>query len=208
MALRNRMSLRQGVLWLPLNVALVFQCLQCFGSFFQCLIPHETLPLSLRMVRLSPQRQYQNCGSGRTHWSLWSAAAQNSAGSGVEYGTVDVCWGAFRSLDEAFRPLPSFNTIKWFAVRSAVGSDWLPAGRSRDRSSSPDGVKNVHFYISSRPAVRSTQPPIHWVPGDSFHGGKAAGAWSWPLIINWCRGQGNVEWSYTSTPHTPSWCSA
>jgi hypothetical protein len=27
----------------------------------------------------------------------------------------------------------------------------------------------------------------------SFPGGKAAGAWSWPLTSNWCRGQENVD---------------
>jgi len=27
-----------------------------------------------------------------------------------------------------------------------------------------------------------TQPPIQWVLGGFFHGGKAAGAWSWPFI--------------------------
>jgi hypothetical protein len=38
-------------------------------------------------------------------------------------------------------------------------------------SSSPGRVNNFHFSISSRPALRSTQPPIKWVPGASllFH---------------------------------------
>ena len=40
-------------------------------------------------------------------------------------------------------------------------SDWLQAGRSRDRI----------------PVRGATQPPIKWVPG-TFSGGKAAGAWS------------------------------
>jgi hypothetical protein len=39
-------------------------------------------------------------------------------------------------------------------------SEWLLAGRPRGRSSSPDKVKNVRFSMSSRPAMRSTQPPI------------------------------------------------
>jgi hypothetical protein len=51
---------------------------------------------------------------------------------------------------------------------SAVSSDWLRAGRS-----SPGRVKN---FLFSRPALGSTQPPIQWVPGGSFPGGKAAGA--------------------------------
>jgi hypothetical protein len=32
-------------------------------------------------------------------------------------------------------------------------------------SSSPGGVKDFHFSVSSRPALGSTQPPIIWVPG-------------------------------------------
>jgi hypothetical protein len=34
----------------------------------------------------------------------------------------------------------------------------------RGASPSPGRVKNVPFSISSRPALRSTQPPIKWVP--------------------------------------------
>jgi hypothetical protein len=35
----------------------------------------------------------------------------------------------------------------------------------------PVGFKNVHFSISSVPAVGSTQPPIQFVPGALFPGG-------------------------------------
>jgi hypothetical protein len=34
-----------------------------------------------------------------------------------------------------------------------------------DRSSSPGWVKNSLISMSSRAALRSTQPPIKWVPG-------------------------------------------
>jgi hypothetical protein len=37
------------------------------------------------------------------------------------------------------------------------------------------------FTTASRTALEPTQPPIQWVPGGSFPGSKAAGAWSWPL---------------------------
>jgi hypothetical protein len=44
--------------------------------------------------------------------------------------------------------------------------------------SSPGGVKNFNFSMSSRPALEFTQPPIQWVPGALSLGGKAAGAWN------------------------------
>jgi hypothetical protein len=53
-------------------------------------------------------------------------------------------------------------------------SDCLRAGR-RSRSLSPGRVKNFHFSTSSRPALRSTQPPIQWVPGALSTGVKRSG---------------------------------
>jgi hypothetical protein len=44
-------------------------------------------------------------------------------------------------------------------------SDWLWDGRQRRRSSSPGIVKNFLFFMSSRPALTPTQPPIQLVPG-------------------------------------------
>jgi hypothetical protein len=37
------------------------------------------------------------------------------------------------------------------------------------------------FTTASRTTLGPTQPPIQWVTGGSFPGGKVAGAWSWPL---------------------------
>jgi hypothetical protein len=54
-------------------------------------------------------------------------------------------------------------------------SDWLRAGRLRDRSSSPNGGKNVHLSMSSRPALWPTQPPIQWVPEAHSSGVKRPG---------------------------------
>jgi hypothetical protein len=53
------------------------------------------------------------------------------------------------------------------SVGIATGYGWTTRGNG---GSSPDGIKNFHFSISSRPALGSTQPRIKWV-----HGGKAAG---------------------------------
>jgi hypothetical protein len=43
-------------------------------------------------------------------------------------------------------------------------SDWLWAGRQTGRISSPDATMDFHFFMSSRPALGSTQ----WVPEALF----------------------------------------
>jgi hypothetical protein len=40
----------------------------------------------------------------------------------------------------------------------------------------PAGAGNFLFSTASRPILGPTKPPIQWVPGSSFLGGKAAGA--------------------------------
>jgi hypothetical protein len=52
-------------------------------------------------------------------------------------------------------------------------SDWLQAGRPRDRSSSPSGGNNFLFSTSSRPALGPTQPPIQGEPGVKRPGREA-----------------------------------
>jgi hypothetical protein len=49
------------------------------------------------------------------------------------------------------------------------------SARSRGRSSSPSRVKNFLFPKSSRPTLRSTQPPAQWVPGVLSPGVKRPG---------------------------------
>jgi hypothetical protein len=67
------------------------------------------------------------------------------------------------------------------------------------RVPSPGRVKNFLFSKSSRPALRSTQPPIPWVPG-ALSPGVAPGASSWPLTSDECRGQENVD-LYIHSPY-------
>jgi len=43
------------------------------------------------------------------------------------------------------------------------------------------GLGILLFTTASRAALGPTQPPIQQLPGVFFLGGKAAGAWSWPL---------------------------
>jgi hypothetical protein len=71
-------------------------------------------------------------------------------------------------------------------------SDWLRVGRPRGRSSNPGRVKNFLFSTQSRPALRSTQPPIQWVPGAKWSGREADH--SSPTSI-----EVKKTWIYTST---------
>jgi hypothetical protein len=85
-------------------------------------------------------------------------------------------------------------------------SDYLRAGRLRDRSSSPSTVKNFLFSASSRPALGSTKSPIQWVPGTLSWGVQRPGRethHSPPASA-----EVKKIWIYTSTPHMPSWSSA
>jgi hypothetical protein len=71
---------------------------------------------------------------------------------------------------------------------------------------SPGRVKNFLFSKSSRPALRSTQPPIQWVPGALSPGVKRPGR----EVDRSPPTSAEVKKMriYTSTPHTPSWRSA
>jgi hypothetical protein len=60
-------------------------------------------------------------------------------------------------------------------INKGRDSDWLRAGRSRGRSSSPGEGKNFHFSKSSRPVLGSTQPPIQWIPETLSPGVKRQG---------------------------------
>jgi hypothetical protein len=65
----------------------------------------------------------------------------------------------------------------------------------------PTGVKNFLFSKSSRPALRSTQPPLQWVPGIKRPGSEVDHSPPTSAEVK-------KMWIYTSTPHTPSWRSA
>jgi hypothetical protein len=82
----------------------------------------------------------------------------------------------------------------------------LRAGWPRGQSSSPSGVKIFLFSRSSSPLLRSTQPPIQWVPGALSPGVKRPGR----EVEHSPPSSAEIKrmWIYTSTPHTPSWRSA
>jgi hypothetical protein len=82
-----------------------------------------------------------------------------------------------------YKPLASLCLILNLllnTVKSRDSSVGIATGYRLDdrggRSSSPGKVKNFLFFISSRPALWTTQPPIQWVPRALSPGGKAAGA--------------------------------
>jgi hypothetical protein len=59
---------------------------------------------------------------------------------------------------------PNETQLFIIPVGGSRHSDWLRAGRQRGWSSSPGRVKNFLFYMSSKPALGFTQPPIQWLP--------------------------------------------
>jgi hypothetical protein len=75
-------------------------------------------------------------------------------------------------------PCPSFIScnVNTSEPRKCIGNSyWLRDGRQRGRSSTPDRVKDFHFFISSRPDLRPTQTPILQVYGVLSQGLKRPG---------------------------------
>jgi hypothetical protein len=58
---------------------------------------------------------------------------------------------------------------------------WLRAGRPRGRSSSPGRVKNFIFLHVVQTGSGAHRASYRMCTGGPFPGGKAVGAWSWPL---------------------------
>jgi hypothetical protein len=85
-------------------------------------------------------------------------------------------------------------------------SDWLGTGRQRGWSSSPSEVYNLSFFISSRPAMRSTRPPIQRVPEAVSPGVKrrCMKLITHLQLVPRSRQRGYIH----PLPHTPSWRSA
>ena len=113
-----------------------------------------------------------------------------------EIGTV-FQWSLRHETDTKNTILVSYVT-EWLKPgwRSRYG-DWLRAGRPSGRSSSPGGGKNFYF-ISSRPALGPTNPPIQWVLGPLSAGVKRPGR----EADHWSRTNAEVKktWVHTSTP--------
>jgi hypothetical protein len=68
----------------------------------------------------------------------------------------------------------------YYSTDRSRDNDWLRAGRPRSRSLSPGRVKDFFHVVQPGSGVHPTSYPMG--TGASFSGGgKAAGAWGWPL---------------------------
>jgi hypothetical protein len=70
----------------------------------------------------------------------------------------------------------------------------------------PVGARHFSLFHSVQTDCKARPDSYLMGARGTFLGGKAAGAWSWPLTSIQCRA--HEWWSYTSTPHTSSWRSA
>jgi hypothetical protein len=82
--------------------------------------------------------------------------------------------------------------------RNSAYSDWLRTGRQRGRSSSPGEGKKFLFSKSSRPALRSTQPPTQSVSGTFSPEAKRQERESYHSPPN--NAEVKKMWIYTPTP--------
>jgi hypothetical protein len=90
---------------------------------------------------------------------------------------------------------PTAGVAQWYSAG-------LWAGWSGVRVLAGVGKFSLHHRVQT---VSGSHPPSYPMGHrDSFPGGKAAGAWSWPLTSMWCRGQECVE-LHIRSPHTRSW---
>jgi hypothetical protein len=87
----------------------------------------------------------------------------------VSCASTDV--GAFHS----FFCVVLYSIQKYSCYTDLSSTDWLRAGRPRDRRSSSGRIKNVLFSMSSTPVLGSTQHPVQWVAGALSPGVKRPG---------------------------------
>jgi hypothetical protein len=92
---------------------------------------------------------------------------------------------------------PTFNTQLPKRIWDSAG---LRAGWSRVRIPAKAGNFSLHHRVQTGSGAHPASYPMG--TRGSFPGGKAAGAWIWPLTSIWCRGQECVE-MYLHCHNTP-----
>jgi hypothetical protein len=94
---------------------------------------------------------------------------------------------------------------KWWSRNSSVGTALgceLDDRSSRVRFPARAGNFSLHHRVQNGSGAHSASYPMGTI--SSFPGGKAAGAWSWPLTSIYCRSQ-RMYGDILSLPNTPSW---
>jgi hypothetical protein len=82
--------------------------------------------------------------------------------------------------------------LRWILQEIFGNSDWLRIGRPRNRF--PAGVRDLSFPHIGRTGSGAYTASCSVGTGDSFPGGKAAGAWIWPLPFS---ADDKNAWIYT-----------
>jgi hypothetical protein len=87
-----------------------------------------------------------------------------------EAGVLTTTFGGFIFTDLLCRPTNNYCNIQWSVAVinryfNTTGAGIVSNYRLDDRDSIPSTVKEFYINSGSRPALRSTQLPIQWVPG-------------------------------------------
>jgi hypothetical protein len=131
------------------------------------------------------------CPRLTTSLLTWDAKEEYESLSYTRVNAVRLSCSLFPVLS-FFLPFTSYVLIALYLIGLSawiVGRDSSVGIATRYRLDGP-GIESRwgrDFQHPYRPVLGPTQSPIHWVSG-LFPGGKAAGAWSWPLTHIYRRG--------------------
>jgi hypothetical protein len=115
--------------------------------------------------------------------------------------SVSMCQ-LFRTLTHSEHKWSSIASYGWWAEIAQWYSTGLWTGWAGIRVATGTGNLSPHPRVQTG---SGTHPASYSMgTSGSFPGGKAAGAYSWPLTSIQCRGQECVE-LYCHSPNTPSW---
>jgi hypothetical protein len=133
-------------------------CIMAKNSFIKQIISIHLGLVHVRFLNSSMRFASDIRGAGLAQWASWL-----DYGLQIEESGFDSLW--WRRLFSS----PQFPIV----TGGSRDSDWLRAGRPKDRSSSASRGKNFLFSMMPRPVSWPIQSPIPCI--------KATEAWSWPL---------------------------